>query len=104
VPPIAVAAALAALGRRRLQRIAVQPFANVEVVKLFVPEHAGKGLALDAAQVFVGDVFLQRGIKAVDLGGALNEDFVESKKRVDVLVTRTQPYTNGRTACGGNRS
>ncbi len=86
VTPIAVAAVLAPRGRRRLQRIAVQPPADVEVVKLLVPKHAGKGLALDAAHVLVGDVLLQDGIKGVGLGDPLGEDFIEAQEGIRVLL------------------
>ena len=62
--PIGVAAVLAAFGRRRLQRIAVQPLPHIEIVELLVPQHPGKGLALDAAHVLVVDAFLSGGVEA----------------------------------------
>ena len=68
---------LAAFGRRRLQRIAVQPLPHVEIVELLVPQHPGKGLALDAAHVLVVDAFLPGGVEEVGLGDALAEDVVK---------------------------
>ena len=75
--PIGVAAVLAAFGRRRLQRIAVEPLPHVEIVELLVPQHPGKGLALDAAHVLVVDAFLSGGVEEVGLGDALAEDVIK---------------------------
>src|SRR6266480_1134569 len=102
--PIAVAAVLAALRRRRLSRITLQPLADVEIIKLLVPKHAGKSLALDATHIRVGDVFLQGGIEGIRFRDALNEDFVEPEKGISVLSAGPQPNADGRAAPGRNRS
>src|SRR5262249_9092860 len=94
----------ATLGGRRLQRIAIQPCPDVEIVKLLVPKHAGKGLPLDPAHILIADAILQRGIKGVGLADAPGEDLVEPDKGVAALLAGTQPHANGRGTTGRNRS
>src|SRR5215471_10401536 len=102
--PISVAALLAALRRRRLERITLQPLADVEIIKLLVPKHAGKSLALDATHIRIGDVFLQGGIEGIRFRDALNEDFIETEKGISVLGAGPQPDADRRTAPSRNRS
>jgi hypothetical protein len=66
--PLAVAADEPALGRLGLRRITLQPFRDVVIEILLRPKDARKGLALNAAQVFVGDLTLQLGIEGIRLG------------------------------------
>ena len=65
--PVVVAAVLAFRRRRRLGRIALQPFRHVVVIKLFAPDHARERLALHQPRVGIGDVLLQAGVKFVGL-------------------------------------
>ena len=50
------------------------------MIKLFAPDHAGEGLALDEPRVGVGDAFLQIGVKFVRFAEALSEDGVKVGK------------------------
>ncbi len=92
--PFAVAAVLAFGGRRRLGGIAVEPFADVVVVKLLAPDHAGECLALDVAGVGVGDVVLQLGVKFVGLANARGEDGIEIGKRFRRLLAFAKPQAD----------
>src|SRR5689334_238512 len=98
--PAAIAAMLAPLWRRRLARIAVEPLTHVEIVELFVPKHAGEGLPLDAAQVLVGNVFLQRGVEGVRLSFALRHDVVKADEGIHARLARAQPQADGGAAAG----
>ena len=78
--PVRVAAVLAFGRRRRLGRVAAQPFRHVVVIKLLAPNHAGERLALDQARIGVGDAFLQFGVKFVGFADALGENGIEIGK------------------------
>ena len=88
VRPFAVAAVFAFGGRRRLVRVAVNPFRHVVVEELFRPNHPGERLTLDVARVGVGDVLLQLGVELVGLAAALGEDGVEVGEGVPIKVGR----------------
>src|SRR5436190_3478851 len=70
VTPAAVAPILAAFRGRRLQRIAVQPLPYIEVVELLAPQQTGKGLALNAPHVRVGNISLPCSIEGIRFGNA----------------------------------
>jgi hypothetical protein len=101
--PIGVAAVLAAFGRRRLQRIAVEPLPHVEIVELLVPQHPGEGLALDAAHVLVVDAFLSGGVEQVGLGDALAEDVIKIDECARALIAGAQPDPDRYAAAGRHR-
>ena len=103
VAPIGVAAVLAALGRRRLQRIAVEPLSYIEIVELLVPQHPGKGLALDAPHVLVGDPILPGGVEEIGLAKASAEDVVKVGEGRPALFARAQPDPDCHTAAFRNR-
>src|SRR5437868_1011297 len=86
VTPSTVAALFAAFGRRRLQRIPVEPFPHIEVIKLLAPQHPGKGLALYAARILVGNAFLQGSVEFIRLGNAPDEYVVESDERIRAMI------------------
>ena len=48
MPPAPIAPEVALRGRREGGVVAIEPDVDVEEVALFVPEHAGERLALDA--------------------------------------------------------
>src|SRR5215211_3989626 len=104
VTPTTVTAALAALRRRRLERIAIQPFLHIEVVELLAPQHPGKGLTLYTPHVPVADVFLQISVEGIRLDNASREHAVEIDERIWALSARAQPHSNGDVAAGRNRA
>ena len=77
VRPLGVARVLAGGGRRRLAGIAVEPFADVEMIKLFRPNHARERLPLNGTQVVVLDAALHVGVKFIRLGDALGKNLGE---------------------------
>ena len=81
--------------RRRLQRVAVQPLRDVEVIELLGPDHAGERLALHEARVRIGDVLLQRGVELVGLGPAPREDRVEIVEAAGRVVRRQPQRARG---------
>src|SRR5437764_15183432 len=102
--PAAVAAVLVPLWRRRLAGIAVEPLTHVEIVELFVPQHAGEGLPLDAAHVLVGNVLLHRGVEGVRLSLALRHDVIEADEGIHARLARAQPQADGDAAAGRDRA
>src|SRR5215203_3591365 len=88
VMPTTVTAALAALRRWRLERIAIQPFLHIEVVELLAPQHPGKGLTLYTPHVLLGDVFLQISVEGVRLDNASREHALEIDERIWALSAR----------------
>src|SRR6186997_2477316 len=95
---------LAALRRRRLQRIAVEPLSHIEIVELLVPQHAGKGLALDTPHVLVADIFLSRSVEEFRFGNAPAEDVVEVDEGAHALIAGAQPDSNRDAAPGRHRA
>src|SRR6266851_3125256 len=92
--PVGVASVPPRCGRRGLERIAVQPFGNVDVVVLLVPQHTGERLTLYQSCIGVGDVLLQLGVKFVGFGPALIEnavEIVEPGRLVSEGQSRPQP-------------
>ena len=65
MPPLVVATVEALTGRLWLARIAVQPLFDHVMVKLFVPEETGQGLALNRAILFVQSFWRKLGVKLV---------------------------------------
>src|ERR1700758_4192940 len=80
--PLAVAAMTTAGGWWRLCRISIQPLRNVEVEKLFAPDHSGEGLTLHAARVRAFDAFLQVCVEFVRLADPACEYLREVTKWV----------------------
>src|SRR5215471_8523719 len=77
VSPIAVAPVLAALRRRRLSRIAIEPMLHIEVIELLVPQHSGEGLTLYSPHVVVDDASLECGVKGIRLGNTTGKNIIE---------------------------
>src|SRR5215469_15644446 len=98
VSPIAVAPALPVLRRRGLTRIAVEPMLHVEIIKLLVPQHSGKGLTLYPPHVLLGDGSLQRSIEGVCLGNAVRENIIKAVKAARPLRTGRQSYADSDAA------
>src|SRR5438309_1090451 len=92
--PVAVAAMLALVGRRRLIFISCEPRPDVIKIELLVPDHAGECLALHEARVGVVDFGLQLGIEFVGFADASVENGVEVDERFGGLnghITRSRP-------------
>ena len=64
-------------GRGRLGRIAAEPLRDIEVEELLAPDHAGVGLALNAARVLVGHALLQLLVELIGLAEASSKRCVE---------------------------
>ena len=73
VAPLAVAAARAPPGRRRLERVALQPAPHVVAVELLRPDQPGGGLPEDGAGIRVREAVLQLLVERVRLGPPLPE-------------------------------
>src|SRR5882724_5294945 len=93
--PLVVAAAEAGSGRRGLCRITVQPLCDVVMKILLRPEHPGESLALNAAEILVRDLALQRRIKGVRLGFAQIEGLLEISEGCGRRLAQTQPDPDG---------
>src|SRR5215469_5899901 len=100
VAPIAVAPALPVLRGRRLTRIPVEPMLHVEIIKLLVPQHSGKGLTLYPSHVLVGDASLQGSIKDVRLANAPRENIIEAVKAARPVPTVGEPQPDRGAATG----
>src|ERR1700733_4406807 len=98
MPPLAIAPVPAALGRRWLRWIAIQPTLDIEVIVLLAPQHAGEGLTLNAPHVFVGDTFLQGGVEGIRLGNATSEHGVEVIEVGRPFLIGGEPDANRGTA------
>ncbi len=79
--PFVVATVPAGRGRRRLHRIALDPPRHVIAEVLLAPDHAGKGLSLNAAGVDAGNAGLQVGVKFIGFADALGEHSVKVRER-----------------------
>jgi hypothetical protein len=81
VRPSAVPPGAAFDGRLRLGGIAVEPSGDVVGVELLQPQHAGKGVPLNAPHILVRDGALHVRIEGVGLGEARTEYVVEVGER-----------------------
>ena len=97
--PVVIAAVLAFRWRRRLGRIAVQPFLHVVVKKLFAPDHPRKSLALHHPCISVGNALLQPGVKFIRLTSSLIKYIIEIGKRFSrrraIRFCQPQPHRGG---------
>jgi hypothetical protein len=100
--PGIVPTGLAALRRCRLAGIAVQPLPDVIVIVLLRPQHAGEGLPLHAADVFVRDVALHVGVIGIRLGRALPEDVIEIGEEFRVRRPAAEPQAYRGAAPAGH--
>ena len=92
MPPVGVAATLAAGRRGRLQRIAVHPASDVEEVILFRPQHARQRLTLDEPLVGVIHFVLQARIKGISFGDPAGEQRVDIERLpLTVCLRRRAP-------------
>ncbi len=78
--PAAVASELPRQRRRRLARVAVEPFGDVVAIVLLAPEHAREGLALHEAQILVGDSGLEHGIERIGFLAPHRDERIETRK------------------------
>src|SRR6516225_780415 len=92
VSPIAVAPVLSVLRRRRLSWIAIEPMLHIEVIKLLVPQHSGKGLTLYPPHVLVDNASLERGVEGIGLGNAPGKNIIEAVKAARSLFTGGEPH------------
>ena len=76
--PLAVAPGLMTVGRRRFGGIALQPGAEIVVVKLPGPEHPRKSLPLHIAGILRDPFRGTLGVELVGLGNALTEGGLEA--------------------------
>ena len=72
--------------RRHPARITGKPVADVEVVELLGPKHAGKGLALHQPPLRIGDTTLQGGIERIGFVDPLCHDHIEITERRCLLA------------------
>jgi hypothetical protein len=79
MPPGAVAAPFADIGRREL--VAVQPAGHVVMEELLAPDHARRGLAQDAL-IFGGGFWQQIAIERIRFGLAVGEHRFGGRRRV----------------------
>src|ERR1700730_10344081 len=63
--PIMIPSILSPSRRRRISGITFDPIPDIETVALFAPDHSGKGLAFNSAQVLSRDPALHFRIKFV---------------------------------------
>src|SRR6516165_1124196 len=101
VSPIAVAPVLPVLRRRRLSWIAIEPMLHIEVIKLLVPQHSGKGLTLYPPHVLVDDASLERGVEGIGLGNAPGKNIIEAAQS---LFTGAEPHPDRSAAPSGDRA
>jgi hypothetical protein len=71
------------------------------VEELLVPDHAGEGLALDAARIRAVELGLQLGVERICLGASLLQYLVELGKRLGEHAPG-QAQTEARAALPGN--
>ena len=81
--PLAVAAGLPLGRRRRLARVAAQPFAHVEVVELLGPEHAGQRLPVHPFLLLAQTGRLDSGVELAGIGYSPGQDVLEVAERID---------------------
>ncbi len=99
VPPVAVAAVLARLGRRRLAGVAVEPAADVVRVHLLAPDEPGARLAQDPHRLGVGAVRRERLVELVGVGLAGRDDLVEGGARPrGLLLLGSRPVQRSRSS------
>src|SRR6266436_2850471 len=92
VTPTAVAAVLAALGRRRLGRIAIEPMLHIEVVELLVPQHPGECLALYTPHVLVADACLPGTVEGIRLGNSPDKGTIEAGEASRPVPSGGEPH------------
>jgi hypothetical protein len=68
-----------------LSRVPFQPLLHVEIVVLFAPEHAGKGLPLHPAGIFLFQFRLDVGVKSIGIGLPRGNQAVKTGKGRGVL-------------------
>src|SRR5215469_6235144 len=73
---------------------------HVEIIKLLVPQHSGKGLTLYPSHVLVGDASLQGSIKDVRLANAPRENIIEAVKAARPVPTVGEPQPDRGAATG----
>src|SRR5579863_7521798 len=71
--PLAIATEAACRRRRGLQRITLQPFGDVKVKELLVPDHSGERLALHCTRIRALDTLLQLIVELVALANSVLE-------------------------------
>ena len=98
--PFAIATGLTAGGRRRVVRIAVQPFGNVVVEVLLAPDHSGERLPLDGACISAGHSRAgcrRRTHRRREMRAA--KDLVEVAERMDERFLREAQADFGLAVC-----
>src|SRR5262249_44413382 len=87
--PVGIASAPAAGRRRWLGWIAVDPGVHIVTVELLAPQHAGKGLTLDLAEIGGAAGIGERTEEFVSFGYPIAEDLIEIVE-CPVAVRETQ--------------
>ena len=75
-----------------------QPARDIEMIMLFIPQHAGEGLAENASPVLIEVKWRDRVVKCISFSAAPSEDLIEGSAKSSIIQIRPlQPQSHG---CG----